>query len=366
MSPLAGKRALTHPSSTKLTIHLDFAIEDSEIRYEAGDACGVIAENSPELIDAVLHMLPFTGSEKIEIPKLGSVELRQALLRHFAITRLTRKMVVDYSALGHCPQLSVLLAPERQADLDQYLQGRDLFDLIRRCPGVLETPEQLIKILPRLTPRLYSISSSPVAHPGRIHTTVGVVRYRSHDRNRSGVCSTLLSDRIEIGDRWPIYIKPNKKFRLPQDSATPVIMVGPGTGIAPFRAFLHERRATGATGRNWLFFGERSSSTDFLYRDELELMHAEGHLTRLDTAFSRDQEGKVYVQDLMVRQASQFWAWLEEGASFYVCGDSASMAKDVDRALHHIVETQGQMSEEMAENYVHELKDNHRYHRDVY
>lgn len=366
LSPLKEKRALTHPSSSKLTIHLDFAIGDSGIRYEAGDACGVVPQNSPELVDAVLHLLPFSGDELVEIPKVGSVALREGLLRHLAITRLTRKMITDYAALAQCSRLGGLLAPEQQTELEKYLHGRDLFDLLRQCPGALQTPEQLVKMLPRLTPRLYSISSSPAAHPGQVHTTVSVVRYHSHDRDRGGVCSTLLSDRIEVGDRLPIYIQPNKKFRLPQDSTVPIIMIGPGTGIAPFRAFLHERLAVGATGRNWLFFGERSASTDFLYRDELEAMQADGHLTQLDTAFSRDQEHKVYVQDLMTQQARQFWAWLEDGAFLYICGDGARMAKDVDKALHKIVETQGGMQQEAAESYVHTLKDDHRYQRDVY
>ncbi len=204
------------------------------------------------------------------------------------------------------------------------------------------------------------LTSAPPAHPGVIHTTVSVVRYRTHDRDRGGVCSTLLADRIEPGDRLPIYIQPNKKFRLPQDPNTPVIMIGPGTGIAPFRAFLHERRVTGATGRNWLFFGERSASTGFLYREELEGMHADGHLTELDTAFSRDQERKIYVQDLMMQNARQLWEWIEEGAFLYVCGDAARMAKDVDRTLHKIVEEQGARQHEAAESYIQTLKDDRR------
>ena len=366
LSPLAEKRALTHPSSSKLTIHFDFAIEDSGLQYEAGDACGVIPQNSPELVDAVIHLLPFTGNETIEIPKVGSVTLREGLLRHFVITRLTRKMISDYAVLAQCSQFSSLLAPEQQAELELYLHGRDLFDLLRQCPGQLQTPEQLVKMLPRLTPRLYSIASSPAAHRGQIHTTVSVVRYHSHDRERGGVCSTLLSDRIDVGDRLPIYIQPNKKFRLPLDPGAPMIMIGPGTGIAPFRGFLHERRAVGATGRNWLFFGERSASTDFLYRDELERMRADGHLTHLDTAFSRDQAHKVYVQDLMIQKAQQVWAWLEQGAFLYVCGEGARMAKDVDRTLHQIIESQGSKSQEEAECYVQALKDDHRYQRDVY
>jgi sulfite reductase (NADPH) flavoprotein alpha-component len=192
------------------------------------------------------------------------------------------------------------------------------------------------------------------------------VRYRSLNRERGGVCSTLVADRVPVGERLPIYIQPNKKFRLPQNPDGPVIMIGPGTGIAPFRAFLHERRAMGARGRNWLFFGERNSANDFLYREELEKMVADGHLTRLDTAFSRDQEQKVYVQDRMLEQAPQLWAWLQDGAGVYICGDASRMAKDVDTTLHAIVEKQGRMSHENAKEYVRNLKDEHRYHRDVY
>ncbi|MBT9330093.1 sulfite reductase subunit alpha [Paracidobacterium acidisoli] len=366
LSPLAEKRALTHPSSSKLTIHLDFAIEDSAIQYEAGDACGVVPQNHPRLVDAVLASLPFSGSEMVEIPRAGSMTLHEALLRRFAISRLSRKIISQYAAAAQCTKLTALLAPENQTDLEQYLHGRDLVDLLRECPDALQTPGDLVKMLSLLTPRLYSISSSPVAHPGRVHTTVSVVRWRAHDRDRGGVCSTLLADRIEIGDRLPIYIQANKKFRLPQDPKVPVIMIGPGTGIAPFRAFLHERRAIGATGKNWLFFGERSASTDFLYREELEGMQADGHLSRLDTAFSRDQEQKIYVQDLMMQNGQQLWGWLEEGAFLYVCGDASKMAKDVDRTLRRIIETQGKMPEEAAESYVQALKDNKRYQRDIY
>jgi sulfite reductase (NADPH) flavoprotein alpha-component len=366
LSLLLDKQRLTHPSSSKLTIHLDFAIEDAALQYEAGDACGIIPQNCPALADTILGLSPFNGNEAVEIPRVGKLPLREGLLRHLAITRVTRKMVSEYAALTQSTVLKALLAPGQQAELEQYLHGRDVADLLQEYPGMLQTPDDLVKLLPRLVPRLYSISSSPSAHAGRIHTTISVVRYRTHDRERGGVCSTLLADRIEPGDRLPIYVQPNKKFRLPPDPAAPVIMVGPGTGIAPFRAFLHERRITGATGRNWLFFGERSASTDFLYRDELEDMRCAGHLTRLDTAFSRDQERKVYVQDLVRENASGVWKWLEEGAFLYVCGDAAHMAKDVDRTLCKLIQMQGRVSEDAAENYLQALKSDHRYQRDVY
>ena len=360
------KRALTAPHSSKKTIHLSFAIDASGMQYEAGDACGVIPHNSPALVDTILEMLRFSGNEMVDVPKAGSIPLRQALLDKLAIARLTRSIVSQYASLAQCVRLNALTKPEEQAQLEAYLHGRDLIDLLKECPGAIQTAEQLVKMLPRLTPRLYSISSSPLAHPGQVHTTVSVVRFRAHDRDRGGVCSTLLDDRIEIGDSLPLYIHPNKKFRLPKDPAAPIVMIGPGTGIAPFRGFLHERRAIGATGRNWLFFGERSAATDFLYREELDRMVADGHLTQLDTAFSRDREHKVYVQDRMMQHAKQLWEWMEEGACFYVCGDAFRMAKDVDKTLHAIAEAQGGLSQDDAAVYMQSLKDNHRYQRDVY
>jgi sulfite reductase (NADPH) flavoprotein alpha-component len=366
LAPVAEKRPLTHPSSSKLTIHLSFTIADSAVRYEAGDACGVIPYNDPGLVDNILGLLPFSGSELVEVPKSGNLPLRQALLEKCAVNRLNRNMITRYAAMGECRHLQALLPPERQTDFEQWLHGRDLVDLLKECPGVLSSPQDLMAILPKLAPRLYSISSSPAAHPGEVHTTVSVVRYHAHDRQRGGVCSTLLADRVEVGDRLPLYIQPNKKFRLPENPSAPVVMIGPGTGIAPFRAFLHERRATGARGRNWLFFGERSATTDFLYREELEQMQADEHLTHFDAAFSRDQEHKVYVQDLMMQKGKQLWKWLEEGAFVYVCGDASRMAKDVDRTLHKIAQEQGNLTEDVAELYVQALKDDRRYQRDVY
>jgi sulfite reductase (NADPH) flavoprotein alpha-component len=195
---------------------------------------------------------------------------------------------------------------------------------------------------------------------------VAVVRYRSHNRERGGVCSTMFADRCEPGDALPVYIQPNKRFRLPRNTDAPIIMIGPGTGIAPFRGFLHERRALASKGRSWLFFGERSAATDFLYREELEALQADGYLTRLDLAFSRDQAHKVYVQDRMLEQGAEFWKWLEEGASIYVCGDASRMAKDVDATLHTIVRQFGKMDADAAAEYVDAVKEDHRYHRDVY
>ncbi len=365
LAPLVEKRPLTRPDSAKVTLHLAFSTAESGLAYQAGDACGVLPSNDVNLVAEILQSLRFNGNEQVQCGKAGLITLHDALAHHLQITRLSRKLVQEYAQLGQCARLLGLLAPENKAQLDAYVYDRGLIDLLLEYPGVISDPAELVGLLSRLTPRLYSISSSPLAHAGQLHATVAVVRYSAHDRERGGVCSTLFADRTRISDRLPLYIQPNKKFRLPAADA-PMIMIGPGTGIAPFRGFLHERRALGATGRNWLFFGERSAATSFLYREELEAMHADGHLTRFDTAFSRDQEQKVYVQDRMIEQSQTFWSWLQDGASVYVCGDAARMAKDVHAALLRIVETQGSMSAQSAEEYVHTLKDQHRYHRDVY
>jgi sulfite reductase (NADPH) flavoprotein alpha-component len=366
LAPVVDKKRLTHKESSKATLHIAFSIEGTGMTYEAGDACGVIPRNDVNLVAEVLQCAGFNGNELVACGKSETTTLHDALTHHRQITRLNRRIVTDYARLGRCDRLPDLLAPEHQARLEEYVFDRGLIDLLLEFPGVIEDPADLVDMLPKLTPRLYSISSSPAAHAGEIHTTVAVVRFHAHNRERGGVCSTLFADRASVSDRLPIYIQPNKRFRLPKDSATPIIMIGPGTGIAPFRGFLHERRATGASGRNWLFFGERSASTDFLYRGELEDMKADGHLTRLDTAFSRDQDLKIYVQHRMLEQAQTFWSWLQEGANVYVCGDASRMANDVHASIQTIVAEQGGMSSEAAEEYVHSLKEQHRYHRDVY
>lgn len=366
LAAMIEKRPLTSERSTKQTLHIALDVSSSPVTYQAGDACGVVAQNDPALVDEILHLLKFEGSINMQLPKDGATSLRSALLEHLQITRLTRKMVEAYATIGNCRRLFDLLSPDSSAELQSYIYDRGLIDLLLDYPGVVHEPTDLVAMLPRLTPRLYSISSSPSAHAGQIHTTVAVVRYRSHDRSRGGVCSTLLADRRNTGDALPVYIQPNQRFRLPANSETSMIMIGPGTGIAPFRSFLHERRALGHGGRNWLFFGERSASTDFLYRDEIEAMHSDGHLTRLDLAFSRDQQQKIYVQDRMREQGAELFRWIEGGASIYVCGDASYMAKDVDTALHDIVSEQGKISRDAASEYVATLKEQHRYHRDVY
>lgn len=366
LAPLVDKRALTHPASTKVTLHLAFSTAGTGLTYQAGDAFGVIPRNDLNLVAEILQLLRFNGNELVPNGKAATTTLHDALVTQLQITRLTRKTVQEYAKRGECSKLLDLLAPDRKQEFDKFVYDRGLIDLLIECPSVIDDPAELVGMLPRLTPRLYSISSSPAAHPGQVHATVAVVRYNSHDRERGGVCSTLFADRTEVDECLPIYIQPNKKFKLPSDPAASIIMIGPGTGIAPFRGFLHERRALGHKGRNWLFFGSRNSSTDFLYRDELEAMHADGHLARFDTAFSRDQEKKVYVQDRLMENSREVWSWLQAGAAVYVCGDAKQMAKDVHSAFCSIAEKEGAMGSEQAQEYIAGLNEEHRYHRDVY
>ena len=362
-APLVDKRILTADVSSKSTLHLSFSLAGSDLTYEAGDALAVVPSNDPALVAEILHAAHLTGEETVDLSKAGARPLAEALTHTLQITRLSRKLVDAYAKAGDLAVLKGLLQPEQQTHLDTYLYDRGLIDLLTEYPGVVTSAQQLADLLPKLAPRLYSISSSPIAHAGEVHATVAVVRYRAHNRERGGVCSTLFADRTGLHGTLPVYIQHNKKFRLPADPAAPIIMIGPGTGIAPFRGFLHQRCATGAKGRNWLFFGDRSAATDFLYRDELELMLASGHLTRLDTAFSRDQAHKIYVQDRMLEHGAEFFAWLEQGATIYVCGDASRMAKDVDAALHQLIAQHGNTD---AEAYISNLHDTSRYHRDVY
>ena len=259
-----------------------------------------------------------------------------------------------------------LLAPERKDDLKKWLWGRGVIDLLLENPAVKLPAAEFVALLKPLAPRLYSIASSPKAHAGQVHLTVNIVRYDSFGRARKGLASTFLADRAGGEIPVPVFIQASHGFRLPVDGSVPIIMVGPGTGVAPFRAFLHERRAAAAPGKNWLFFGEQRAAADFYYRDDLEKMFSDGHLTKLSTAFSRDQPGKIYVQHRMLEHATELWSWLQDGAHFYVCGDASRMAKDVDDALHKIIETAGGKSADDAKAYVANLKAEKRYQRDVY
>jgi sulfite reductase (NADPH) flavoprotein alpha-component len=361
---LVENRKLTAEGSAKETRHYAISLEGSGLAYEPGDALGVVPTNCPSLVEDLLRALNRDGEEAVPTPDGGEAPLRAALLRHYEITKVPAPLLRAIAERSADKTLADLMAPEAKEALAHYLWGREIIDLLVDFPSVTFEPAEFVSHLRKLQPRLYSISSSLDAFPGQVHLTVAAVRYESFGRARKGVCSTFLADRAN--GSVSVFVHVSKGFRLPASGDTPIIMVGPGTGIAPFRGFLHHRRATGAKGRNWLFFGDQKASTDFLYRDELEAMAASGHLTKLSTAFSRDQAEKIYVQHRMQEHASELWQWLEDGAHFYVCGDASRMAKDVDAALHKVIETAGGKSPEEAADYVATLKSTKRYQRDVY
>ncbi len=355
---------LNKPGSGKEVRHYEIALDGSGLSYEAGDALGVVPVNCPELVDEVIVALKAKPDENV---KFGDniMSLHEALTHHFDVTKPSQEMIAAAGKAAPQSELAPLLAPEKREDLKKWLWGRHVIDLLHLLPAPMPVAE-FIPLLKKLAPRLYSISSSPKAHPGEVHLTVGAVRYESHGRERKGVASTFLADRVGDTTYVKVYVQPSHSFKPPATGDAPIIMVGPGTGIAPFRAFLEERQATGAKGKNWLFFGDQKRDADFLYEELLTGWQMSGFLTRLDLAFSRDQAEKVYVQDRMMQSAAELWAWLEAGAHFYVCGDASRMAKDVDAALHKIAETIGRKSADEAKAYVAKLKSDKRYQRDVY
>jgi sulfite reductase (NADPH) flavoprotein alpha-component len=295
------------------------------------------------------------------------ISLDEALRTRLGIGKLARGSVGQYAKLAPDAEgLKVMVGPDNKARAEEYCWGREFVDLATDFPGVVTEPQQLFNVLQRLTPRMYSIASSQAMHQDNVQTTVRVIRYDSHGRNRQGVASGHLGDRAGVGETMPIFLHSNANFRLPEDTSAPVIMIGPGTGIAPFRAFLEERQATGAPGDNWLFFGEQREKMDFLYKDQLQGMVKDGVLKRLDTAFSRDQHNKVYVQDKMQEQAAELFQWLERGAYFYVCGDATRMAKDVETALLDVIARGSHGTLEHAAEYLATMKKQKRYQRDVY
>ena len=355
--------ALTSAGSDKDVRHIALSLDGSPLTYEPGDALGTWPTNPPDMVQAILAATGCRGDAAVKVD--GEMTLADALKHKLSLGRLTQPTLIKFAAAAKDPELSSLLDPERADDLATFLYGRDAIDLFVRYPGAVGTPEALVALLPRLAPRVYSISSSPKAHPGEVHLTVAVVKYTSHDRARVGIGSTFLAERAG-SDPVGIYIQRNNRFRLPADPRTPIVMIGPGTGIAPFRAFLEERRAVGNAGPAWLFFGDRHAATDFLYRDELQQFQKDGVLSRLDLAFSRDQAAKIYVQQRMMENAAELWRWLKDGAHLYVCGDASRMAKDVHAALKTIIAKQGRMSDAQATIEVDQLAVNGRYARDVY
>lgn len=360
---LITNKRLSGEHSAKDIRHFEFDLSDSGLKYEAGDALGVIPVNEPSLVSLLLTQL----NADYETPVPGfDRSLGDLLTYQFEISEPSRKLIEWVGQNTTNQELRHVLQHDDKDALGVWLWGKDTLDLLQlELTRTLAVPE-FVALLRPLQHRAYSISSSSKAHPDQVHLTVASVRYHSGGRNRGGVCSTYLAERVRRGEKPAIFISPNKSFRVPANNSAPLIMVGPGTGIAPFRAFLQERQATGAQGKNWLFFGDQHQEHDFIYQDELLAWRDNGLLTRLDLAFSRDQEKKIYVQSRMLEQGAELYAWLQEGAYFYVCGDASRMAKDVDNALYEVVRQFGGLSTERAADYVDQLKKEKRYLRDVY
>ncbi|MCQ8117132.1 sulfite reductase subunit alpha [Methylomonas rosea] len=358
-------RIVTALDSSKETRHYEISIDGSGLSYEAGDALCVIPTNCPDLVAQIIKAIGCTGAE--DEPVNGELmKLSDALRTHFEIKLPGKELIEEIASRSGDQELNALLLSGDKEKLSDYLWGRDILDLLLQFPGVEFSAAEFLRLLKPLQHRAYSISSSGKKHLDSVHLTVASVRYDAHGRQHKGVCSTYLADLVNEETDVRIFFTPNNNFRVPADDNLPMIMVGPGTGIAPFRAFLQEREFRKAPGKNWLFFGDRNASTDFIYREEIEAMQANGLLTKLDLAFSRDQAEKIYVQDRMKEHGAELYAWLEQGGYFFVCGDAYRMAKDVDQALHDVIREHGKKTLVEAVEYVNQLKKDKRYVRDVY
>lgn len=353
---------ITGRGSDKDVRHIEIDLGNSGLHYQPGDALGVWFENDPALVDELIELLWLTGSELVNVHG-KSLPLRQALLSHVELTQNTGLIVEKYAVLAKDQKLLALIA-DKQA-LQQYAQKTPIVDMVRQA-ALHPEAQQFIDLLRPLTPRLYSISSSQAEVENEVHVTVGVVRYEIEGRARTGGASGYLADRLQEDDNIRIFIEHNDNFRLPADPQTPVIMIGPGTGVAPFRAFLQQRDNQGSEGKNWLFFGNPHFVEDFLYQVEFQRYAKDGLLTRIDLAWSRDQQHKIYVQDKLREQGKEIWRWVQDGAHLYVCGDANHMAKDVEQALLDIISQQGGMDAEQADEFLSELRLERRYQRDVY
>ncbi len=351
---------LNEETSERETTHIEICLKDSGITYEAGDALGVYPINDAELVDSLIAELGFDPDSIC-----GEKTLKLRLTEDFEIRNITLPVVKAWAETSGSDELKILTDAEDRGPLNHYLWGREIIDLAKDYPIQFNTAEDFLTLLKPLAPRLYSIASSPKSHPDEVHLTVGVVKYETNGIGRKGVCSTYFSERTELA-KPRVFVHENKAFRPPTNPDSPMIMVGPGTGIAPFRAFLEEREATNARGKNWLFFGNPHETLDFLYREQLENLKKNGYLHQLSLAFSRDQDKKVYVQDRMLEEGETLFQWLQDGGHFYVCGDASRMAKDVDAALHSVIEKYGNMTTQQATDYVNEMKTTKRYCRDVY
>ncbi|MEY3829182.1 MAG: hypothetical protein RL636_883 [Verrucomicrobiota bacterium] len=368
---LVDRRRLSAASSQKDTQHFSVSMVGSGLTYKCGDSLGVYPTNNPQTVAAVLKAAGFTGDEQVTIPKDPTpVALGFALSKRLSLNGPTYKfaqLLHDRATdAGEKARLAAAIAETDPEKKKAWMEQREFLDLFEEHPSAKLGAQEFIELLRKLMPRLYSISSAPSRYPDEIHLTVAVVRYETNGRRREGVCSSYLSERARLNEPdVPVFVA-DSHFGLPADDNVPVIMVGPGTGVAPFRSFVMDRATRGAKGKNWLFFGDQRKDSDFLYADEWAAYLQSGVLTRLDLAFSRDQAAKIYVQDRMRENAAELWQWLQAGAYFYVCGDAKRMAKDVDAALHAIVAEQGGLTPEAAVDWVKQFKKDGRYQRDVY
>ena len=367
---LLRQEHLTKPGSGKDTRHLAISLAGSGLHYTPGDSLGVFASNPPALVEEVLAALALDPQASVPSPSGGTMSFRDALRHCYILNRASKKIVTGLAErISQGEQRNRLMEiADNGTVLSEYVETRDHVDILREFDeACFDTPADFLSQLSPIPPRLYSIASSLDAHPDEVHLCVAVVRYETHGRKKMGLASGFLADMVQPGrPEIPVYVQESKSFRLPADGARDIIMVGPGTGIAPFRAFLEQRSLDGAKGRHWLFFGEQHRATNFFYEAEFAAFQQAGRLHRLDLAFSRDQAEKIYVQHRMKEQAKELWAWLKDGAYFYVCGDAHRMAKDVDVALHEIVAQQGGMDAAAAADYVKQMKKDKRYQRDVY
>lgn len=359
---LSVNQKITGRNSEKDVRHIEIDLGDSGLRYQPGDALGVWYQNDPQLVKELVELLWLKGDEPVTVEG-KTLPLSEALQWHFELTVNTATIVENYAALTRSESLLPLVGDKAQ--LQQYAAATPIVDMVRFSPAQLDA-EALIGLLRPLTPRLYSIASSQAEVESEVHVTVGVVRYEIEGRARAGGASSFLADRVEEDGEVRVFIEHNDNFRLPANPETPVIMIGPGTGIAPFRAFMQQRAADGAQGKNWLFFGNPHFTEDFLYQVEWQSYVKEGLLTRIDLAWSRDQQQKIYVQDKLREQGAELWRWINDGAHIYVCGDANRMAKDVENTLLEVIAEYGAMDAEVADEFLSELRVERRYQRDVY
>ncbi|WP_284756452.1 sulfite reductase flavoprotein subunit alpha [Curtobacterium sp. ME-Dv--P-122a] len=360
-SRLVENRLLSSPRSAKEIRHYEFDLGDSGIEYAAGDALAVVPVNDEVFVADLLEQVGANGGESFD-----GRPITEVLRTDREIRTPSKDLIADLVQRAPSSELAAVVAHGDKHELDRWLWGRDVLDLLRDAGPAAPGLDELLPNLRPLQARQYSISSSPLAHPDRIQLTIASVRYGDPHRMYAGVASTFLADRVDPDGTVDVYLQPNASFGVPADESAPMIMIGPGTGVAPFRGFLHERAVSGATGRNWLFFGDQHRDTDFVYRDELTELQEQGVLDRLDLAFSRDQAEKVYVQTRMLEQSAELFAWLEDGGHVYVCGDASRMAKDVEAALLHVIRTGRGRGEDDAQAYLADMRRAKRYVRDVY